>query len=265
MRVVAVLAVRNERPYLSNCLSHLVENGIDFAIVDNDSVDGCAELIHDRRFAPHLAGYRRVPFTGAFIWQEILQVQEQLLSTIDADWHLLLSPDEVMHSYVPDETLANAIARLDSQGFDVINFDEFVFLPVDGDYIADHAGAQPLSHYYFYEPRHPNQMRAWKKKPNISNIEGAGHLISAANIRLAPESLALRHYIFRSQAHAFQKYANRVFAADELKRGWHDDRAGQPVAHFTFPPAGKLHRLATPHDRNLDRDHARKTHYWERS
>ena len=67
MRVVAVLAVRNERPYLSNCLSHLVENGIDFAIVDNDSVDGCAELIHDRRFAPHLAGYRRVPFTGAFL------------------------------------------------------------------------------------------------------------------------------------------------------------------------------------------------------
>lgn len=264
MRVVAVLAVCNERPYLSNCLSHLVDNGIDFAVVDNGSVDGCAELIHDRRFAPHLAGYRHVPFTGTFSWQEILLAQEQLLSTIDADWHLLLAPDEIMHSYVPDETLASAIARLDKQGYDVINFDEFVFLPVDGDYIPDHKGIQPLSHYYFYEPRKPNQMRAWKKTSKVSNIVGAGHVISGSDFHLAPETLALRHYLFRNQAHAFEKYAKRVFAADELGRGWHFDRVGQIAAHFAFPPAHELHYLAAPRDRNLERDHPRTTHYWER-
>src|SRR5687767_4028657 len=109
MRVVAVLAVRNERPYILNCLSHLVDNGIDFAIVDNDSSDGCKELIHSRQFAPHLAGYCHVPFDGTFRWREILQAQEQLLKPIDAQWHLVVAPDEIMHSYVPGETLNGAI------------------------------------------------------------------------------------------------------------------------------------------------------------
>ena len=149
MRIVAILAVRNERAYLSNCLSHLVAKGIAFAVVDNDFTDGSTELVHDRKFAHHLAGYHRVPFSGTFSWEEILRAQEQLLHAIDADWHLLLAPDEIMHSYVPDGSLASAIARVDQQGYDVINFDEFVFLPVDGDYVPDIDGMQPLRYYYF--------------------------------------------------------------------------------------------------------------------
>jgi hypothetical protein len=61
MRVVAVLAMRNERPYLANCLSHLIENGIDFAVVDNGSTDGSMELLQHGRYAPYLAGYRYLP------------------------------------------------------------------------------------------------------------------------------------------------------------------------------------------------------------
>lgn len=57
-----------------------------------------------------------------------------------------------MQSYVPDEFLASAIARLDQQGYNVINFDEFAFLPVNGDYVPDINGMQPLKYYYFYEP-----------------------------------------------------------------------------------------------------------------
>ena len=265
MRIVAILAVHNERPYLSNCLSHLVANGIDFAVVDNDSTDGSTELVHDQKFAQHLAGYRRVPFTGIFSWEEMLRAQEQLLRTIDADWHLLLAPDEIMHSYVPDESLASAIARLDQQGYNAINFDEFVFLPADGDYVPDINGMQPLSYYYFYEPRNPFHMRAWRKASGLSNIAGAGHLIYDADLRLAPESLALRHYIFRNQAHAFEKYAKRIFAVDELERGWHNDRAGQTAMHFAFPPLSTLHCLASPQDRQLERAHPRKIHYWERT
>lgn len=264
MRVVAVLAVVNERPYLFNCLNHLVENAVDFAIVDNGSTDGCAELIHDQRFARHLAGYSHVPFTGTFAWEEILVAQERLIRGIDADWHLLLAPDEIMHSYVAGEALAGAIERVDRQGYDVINFDEFVFLPVECDYLPDHDGFQPIKSYYFYEPQSPNQMRAWKKGLNLSNVYGAGHLISGPEFRLAPESFALRHYIFRNQTHALEKYAARVFAANEVERGWHFDRVKQTPINFTFPPIGELESLAESSDRNLNRDHPRKRHYWER-
>ncbi len=265
MRIVAILAIHNERPYLSNCLSHLVANGMDFAVVDNDSTDGSTELVHDRKFAHHLAGYRRVPFSGTFNWDEILRAQEQLLRTIDADWHLLLAPDEVMHSYVPTESLASAIARLDQQGYDVINFNEFVFLPVDGDYVPDINGMQPLKYYYFHEPRKLFQMRAWKKSLGVSNVAGAGHRFFDANLRLAPESFAIRHYIFRNQAHAFEKYAKRKFAVEEVSRGWHRNRVGQATPHFAFPPPSTLHCLASHEDRHLERASPRKTHYWERT
>jgi glycosyltransferase involved in cell wall biosynthesis len=259
MRVVAILAVRNERPYLSNCLSHLLKNGIDFAVVDNGSTDGSTELLQDSRFVPHLAGYRHVPFTGAFVWETILLAQEQLVATIHADWILLLAPDEIMHSNIPGETLASAIEKLDARGYDVINFDEFVFLPVDHDYVPDYCGTQPLRHYYFWQP----SMRAWKKAINVSNVAGAGHFVSGADFRLSPETLVNRHYIFRDQAHAYEKYSKRIFDAKELARGWHIDRFQQPVTNFAFPPAEQLECLASPEDRNLSRRHPHQTHYWQ--
>lgn len=263
MRIVAVLAVHDERPYLYNCLSHLVCNGIDFAVVDNGSTDGSTELVHHRAFAEHLVGYSYVPFTGAYCWEKILLAQEELLGTIDADWHVLLAPDEIMHSYVPGESLSKSIERQDRQGYDVINFDEFVFLPVEGDYVPDIGRTQPLRHYYFYEPRSPNQMRAWRKASRLSNVAGAGHLILNSEFRLAPESFALRHYIFRNQAHAFEKYASRRFSAEEVARRWHHDRAGQTPAHFAFPAASDLHCLASAEDRQLERSHPRRRHYWQ--
>ena len=263
MRVVAILAVSDERLYLANCLSHLIANGLDFAIVDNGATDECAQIVHSSHFAPSLAGYSRVPFTGVFSWEEILLAQQRLLGTIDADWHLLLAPDEIMHSYVAGESLAGAITRIDREGYDVVNFDEFVFLPVDGDYMPEHDGFQPLRHYYYYCPRNPYHMRAWRKALNVSNVAGAGHLLSGGEFRLALETFALRHYIFRNQAHAFEKHANRDFAAGEVERGWHFDRVGQQIARFVFPPASELHCLTDASDRDFVRDHPRRTHYWE--
>ena len=105
-------------------------------------------------------------------------------------------------------------------------------------------------------------MRAWRKALNLSNVAGAGHLLSGSDFRLSPETFANRHYIFRDQAHAYAKYANRVFDAKEVAHGWHWDRSGQLVANFIFPPTDELECLASPGDRNLSRSHPHKNHYW---
>ena len=263
MRVVAVLAMRNERPYLGNCLSHLIENGIEFAVVDNGSGDGSAELLHDPKYAPHLAGYRHVPFAGTYAWEQILLAQQQLMSTIDADWVLLVAPDEILQSNFQAETLSDAIARFDAQGYDVINFDEFVFLPVENDYIPDHFATQPIRHYYFFQPSDPpRQMRAWRKQLKLSNLQRGGHALSGAHFRLAPETLAIRHYIFRNQEHAFEKYSGRVYDPAEVAKGWHWHGVGHPPAGFAFPPPDRLETLASPADRNLSRSRPRKKPYW---
>jgi glycosyltransferase involved in cell wall biosynthesis len=263
MRVLAILAIRDERPYLANCLNHLIENEIDYVIIDNDSTDGTTELLRQPSFARHLVDYQQFPFEGAFNWKGLMKARETAAQTHDADWILFLSPDEMMHPYVPQETLRAAIMRNDAAGYDVIDFNEFVFLPLDAEYQVDSGVLQPLRFYYFFEPSRPRLMRARKKHLQVSHIEHGGHVFSGAPFRLSPETFALRHYIFRDQAHAYRKYPERVFLPQELARGWHKNRVVKQIDAFTFPPVEQLHRLESPTDRDLCRENPRKTHYWQ--
>lgn len=265
MVVTAVLAIRNEEAYLANCLRHLIHNGVRFAIIDNGSTDASAEIYRDPEFAANLVTAIEQPFEGAFSLAEQLRRKMALINAIDTDWIIHLDADEVMHSYRPAETLGEALCRLDGEGWNVVNFDEFVFLPIAHDYLTEAPALQPMEHYYFFEPSAPRLMRAWRKASGFSPVEGAGHVLAGPDLRLAPEHLALRHYIFRSQDHAFAKYHARTFAPDEIARGWHVNRVNQPLSSFQFPAAGRLKRLAFPTQRNLDRSDPWRVHYWERS
>src|SRR5438094_945691 len=137
IRVVAALVVRNERPFLGNCLRHLIENGIDYVIVDNESTDETMELLQQSYFAKHLIGHRTHPYQGSMDWKDLMLTRQAAADAIDADWILYVSADEVMHSYNAGETLSAAIERTDAAGFDVIDFNEFVFLPIETDYVPD--------------------------------------------------------------------------------------------------------------------------------
>jgi len=263
VRITAILAVRNERPYLGNCLKHLIDNGLDYVVIDNGSTDGSAELLRQPEFARHLADYRVHPYEGVFDWTGLMQAREAAARDSGSDWALFVSADEIMHSYVPGESLAEAIERLDAAGADVIDFNEFVFLPVDHDYVPDAPGPQPMLHYYFFEPNRPRLMRARRRLLDVSHVNRGGHVLEGAPFRLADESFGLRHYLFRDQAHALSKYVGRVFRQNELERGWHSNRAGVDANRFSFPPADALHRLERPDDRALRRDAPRKRHYWQ--
>lgn len=263
LRAVAIMAVRNERPYLRNCLGHLIDNGIDFYIVDNESTDATLDLLREPHIAEHLVGYERFPFGGAFDWEGLLRAREQAASKVEADWVMFVSADEIMHSYRPGESLAAAIARVDTDGYDVIDFNEFVFLPVETDYVVDCSGWQPLRHYYFFEPHSPRLMRARRQSLDASHVAEGGHVLVGGPFKLSPESFALRHYIVRNQPHASRKYTQRVFRREEIARGWHANRVDQPSESFTFPAASELERSDAPEDRNLNRSHPRKRHYWQ--
>ncbi len=265
MIVTAVLAIRDEAAYLANCLRHLVRNGIEFVILDNDSSDGSAEIYRRPEFAANLIDVRGLPFTGEFSLSEQLRQKMAIVDGLETDWVIHLDADEVMHSYRPGERLNDALARLDGDGWNVVNFDEFVFLPVDAEYVPDGPEHQPMSFYYFFEPRSPRLMRAWRKTAGFSMTASGGHFVDGPGVRLAPEHLALRHYLARSQEHAFEKYTTRTFAQAEIAIGWHRARAGQPRDAFQLPPAGALKRLRDPADRELDRSDPWAAHYWQRT
>jgi glycosyltransferase involved in cell wall biosynthesis len=262
-RVTAAMVVRNEAAYLGNCLRHLIENGIDYAIVDNGSTDGTAELLQRPYFSKHLISYRTHPYPGYFDWEGNMQARQAAADAVNTDWILYVSADEIMHSYNAGETVSAAIERVDAAGYEVIDFNEFVFLPIELNYIPDHEGFQPMRHYYFFEPHRPRLMRARMNRLQVSHVTHGGHVLAGEPFKLSPETFALRHYIFRNQAHAFQKYPDRPFRPEELSRGWHDNRHGIPSVQFSFPPLSRLEHLGAPEDRNLSRANVHKLHYWQ--
>jgi hypothetical protein len=263
MIVTAVLAIRNEEAYLANCLRHLVRNGINFAIIDNGSSDASAEIYRRREFAAYLFDVKELPFLGTFSLADQLRHKMTIVDTINADWVIHLDADEIMHSRRRGESMNEALTRLNAEGWNAANFDEFVFLPVESDYLSEAPGYQPMSLYYFFQPHSPRLMRAWRKAGGFSSVEHGGHLLVGPDLRLAPEHLALRHYIVRSQEHAFGKYRTRIFAEDEVASGWHANRVAQPFQSFRLPPATLLKRLADEDDHELDRSDPWTLHYWE--
>ena len=261
MRITAILAIRNERLYLANCLSHLIQQGIDYFILDNDSDDGTRELLQEVRFSGNLVGYQRFHFDGWFNWEGLLRAREEVAERIDSDWIITGAPDEIWHPFT-GETLHQAIERLASDGYDVINFEEFVFLPIDHDYSVDTTSPQPMLHYYYFAPRRLRQMRARKRTLKVSHMHTGGHVLEGEHFRLAPEQFALRHYIFRSQEHALAKFAERKFRPAELRRGWHKNRAYQAREDFIFPKPAELD-LLDDSGGDLTRGRPREAHYWQ--
>jgi glycosyltransferase involved in cell wall biosynthesis len=263
MMITAILAIRNEELYLANCLSHLVRHGLDFVIIDNGSSDGSAEIYRRREFARNLVDVQQLTFAGVFSLSEQLKRKMEVISALDTDWVVHLDVDEVMHSNVEGETLSLKLRRLDAEGWNAVNFDEFVFLPIENEYLPELSGYQPILHYYFYQPFSPRLVRAWRKASGFSLLDHGGHLLTGPDLRLAPEHLVLRHYIVRSQEHAFRKYAEREYSAEDLARGWHRKRINQTRESFRFPPADSLRRISSPGDCRMDRSHPWKAHYWQ--
>lgn len=262
MRIVAVMACRNEAAYLPTCLHHLVSNGIEFAIVDNDSTDDSLSIARSAEFKPYLVDIRRVPFSGEFALEPLLGAKLALAESVRTDWVMNICPDEILHPNRTGTTLAQEVALFDQAGFNVVNFDEFVFLPVDRPWLAGHRGWPEMRHYYFFEPGRFRQMRLWKAGQGFSNVNHGGHRLDGAK-RFAPESLALRHYIFRNQAHAQEKFPRRRFAPEELARGWHRNRNGFAPERFHFPSPETLETLDQPSSLALSRAKPWRRHYWE--
>ncbi len=269
IRAVAVVCLREDGAYLESCLRHLIAHGIDFAILDNGMDDDARALLLRPPFRDHLLAVEPLPYTGAFALRDQIHAKERLFERLDADWLIHLDVDEAMHACVEGERLIESLARIDAAGFNAVDFDEFVFLPIDRAY-APGAAPQPLCAYYHFRPVDgPRLMRARRKSAGLTmappdgSDSGGGHLLFGDGLKLAPERFALRHYIVRDQEHARRKYTDRAFSKEELAKGWHRNRVGQPPDAYDFPPMESLKHLPDPASRRFDTSDPKRRHYWQ--
>ena len=161
---------------------------------------------------PRIVYQSRLPYRGVFSLTEQLAAKAEAYRRIESDWLIHQDADEILESPRAEESLREGIEREAAEGWNVINFDEFVFVPPLGKEAAERRDFyRETLHYYFFEPEPWRLMRAWQNVPGILQVSG-GHKLDGPGLRRCPENFVLRHYPTLNLNHARRKYSLRRFA-----------------------------------------------------
>jgi glycosyltransferase involved in cell wall biosynthesis len=260
--ICAIVAVRNELPYLSVLLPKLAEDGIDVVILDNESTDGSHQL-YDEFAGKSIVSVDTIPYGGAFSLADQLIAKQAVISRLHHDWVIHVDADEIFEHRDEGLTLRDAIQSASDRGFNAVDFDEFIFLPEPGEDYVGRNFFTGMRRYYYFRPKANRQNRAWKRAANLSNLEFGGHKLEGANLSIDPVIHVKRHYIALSEPHVQNKYVGRTFARDEVARGWHHNRLDIPAEKLLFPVSDdRLFTLESATSKAFRRDTPATTHYW---
>ena len=255
---VAIVAIHNGVYYFDRLCKHLRDNNLLLAVIDNGSQDNLKALVQQNQDL--ICSYTRLDYDGSFDLTKILQAKENLAMTLDANWIIHMDIDELIFSDIAGETFSNALHRVDSAGFDAVNFDEFVFLPIN--YFQDYSinNFHRMQWYYFFEPHQNRLVRAFKKG-HKTKIASGGHNVEGP-ARVYPANMALRHYMFENKAHVKRKYRDRIYALENISRGFHGNRVMLQNAELSLPSRRLLKRLKK-NQWCLDTSLPYKKHFWQ--
>ena len=262
LKILAVLAVRNEEAYLQVCLDYLVRQGIRVALIDNGSEDRTLEIARSYS-RDDVVAIDHLPFTGCFDLHAILTRKAELARWIGCDWVIHHDADEIMHTDRPGETLAEGIARVDQEGYEGIDFEEFVFLPEDES--CSYAGTdyfRTMHAYYLFRPAGHHWMRAYRYRSGRTNAELGGHRVPLQEGQLYPGLFVKRHYLCLSLHGLRRKYVARRWSPENIAKGWHYNRVGLTRDQLRLPPVSALKRWSVD-PFALDRSDPKTTHFWE--
>jgi hypothetical protein len=252
--VLALLTVRNESDYIQQCLEHLFSQGINVCLIDNGSTDDT--VAKASAFLPTgQLQIEHLPYKGYFELSSILENEVRLSKLIPADWYIHHDADEIRYAPEGMGSLREAIEAVDSQGFNAINFDEFVFLPPESAKAAVKDYEAEFTDYYYFAPRPIHRLNAWKNTgKEIDLVTHAGHKVEFDGIKIYPEAFTLKHYIGLTKNKIIAKYASRVYSIEEmLNRNWHGERASFSHSEINWPHPKELKVTNEPRARNLDK------------
>ncbi len=260
MKIVAIICVRNDLVYLREVIPYLENEKIDVILINNESTDDTLEVISGAEYR-NIQHIETLPFNGQFDLSAQLEAKVAAIESADADWIIHQDADEILQSPTEWGGLRRHIELADSQDFNVLNFNEIVMLPSNpqvNDFIHNN------SNYYFFEPRPLRLMRAWKKAAKLVNYRTGGHVLDGDDVVVYPERMLLKHFIVRSQQHAFEKYLGRVFSSVDLQKGWHGNRLNFNERNLIIPTSGPdLHSLEDVKRAPAKLPRSVKTHFWE--
>ncbi|MCX6080228.1 MAG: hypothetical protein NTW32_11900 [Chloroflexi bacterium] len=260
--ICAVIAVRNEQKYLEILLPILANQNIDVVIIDNDSNDD-SQILFDEFAGKPIIAVEHLPYHGYFSLVEQLEIKQRVYNTISHDWVIHHDADEILESCKPGFSLREAIQEASDHKYDVINFDEFVFLPEPGFNSGNYYSN--MLQYYFFEPQKNRLNRAWRRNKFLNNLQSGGHqLFSDQEIAIFPVNHILRHYIVLSYQHALNKYLDRTFDPKEIAKGWHSNRLNFNENNLRIPSESEfIFHLDSFDSKNFCRNNPTNKHFWD--
>ncbi len=258
MRCLAIIAAHDEERLIGPCLEHLIGQGIEAYLIDNESTDGTV-AVAERFLGRGLVGIETLARNGTFSLRAQLSRKERLAQELDADWFIHQDADEFRVSR-RGRTLAEELALADRAGFTAMNFLEFTFLPTRESADHDHPRfRETMRWYYPFLPDFPHRLSAWRRQEEPVELAwSGGHRIRFPGLRMAPRSLAMRHYLCLGRSHFERKYGRRRYEPEEVAAGWHGWRAAQSPVRVSFPSERELRTYVS--DQLLDSSGPRTSH-----
>jgi glycosyltransferase involved in cell wall biosynthesis len=259
--VVAIIATYNEQRFIGGCIEHLLANGVEVLLCDNESSDGTREIAA-RHLGHGVRAIETIPRDGTYRWRHILARKEQLAAELQADWVMHLDADEIPVSSCPGQTLAEAFAEAEAAGHNAVEFHELTFVATGEAPDHDHADfRRTMRWYYPFAPQPLHLVRAWKWQPQVDLLSTGGHQAIFPRRRIAPRKHYLRHYLVLSREHLLRKYVQRQYDQSEVRRGWHGWRAHLTSEDLDLPSQAELQFLAE--DAIPDLSFPRRRHFLE--
>lgn len=228
VRVAAVMNVHNEVDILPEVLRHLTSQGVDVHVVDNWSTDGSYELVSDIAARDERVTVERFPDAPSphHDWARLLRHGQEWAATAGYDWIIHHDADELRYSPWPEVTLAEAIAFVDSLGFNAIDFSV-----IDFRFLQDLPDPEPpfeesIRFFEFGErPGHFLQIKGWRQSPGatVDLASTGGHEAAFPGRVVFPLKFLLKHYSLRSREQANRKVQERLPRTERARteRGWH--------------------------------------------
>jgi hypothetical protein len=189
-----------------------------------------------------------------------LRREEQLAASLSGDWFMHVDADEIHASPRAGQTLADAFAEVEANGFNAVNFQEYTFTATREQPDHDrHDYLQTMRWYYPFRPFFPHRLNAWKRQPGLVNLNSlGGHVVAFPGLRMNPEPFIMRHYFVLSVDHVCRKFVEKRYAPEEVQRGWHRARATLRPEMISLPTEAELVRYLS--DDQLDASNPRTQH-----
>lgn len=262
LKICAIISCRNEEIYLQTLLPYLGGQDIDVLIIDNESNDGSLDL-YKSYMGNSIKAVKTLKYKGYFSLVDQLNFKQMYINTLEYDWFIHQDADEILENFDKNSSLRDAIEEADCAGYNVLNFEEFVFLQnvSNLEYVNY---LKNITHYYYFVPSENRLNRAWKNGANFSIAQSGGHQLTGDGQRIFPENHVLRHYIVLSYEHAQKKYLNRKFDPVDLAMGWHCNRLKFSKENLIIPsPSVDRPYLKDLNKDGLSRSNPTPFHFWE--